>query len=94
MIIKGSNSTGKSMLLKLFYFKVLPSSGSFFLCGEEVSNNLKKSILEFRKKMGVILQSDYLIPFFSVYQNIELAKPNSKFCRRFSRKNERNFSMA
>ena len=23
--------------------------------------------------MGVILQSDYLIPFFSVYQNIELA---------------------
>ncbi len=73
LIIKGSNSTGKSMLLKLFYFKVLPSSGSFFLCGEEVSNNLKKSILEFRKKMGVILQSDYLIPFFSVYQNIELA---------------------
>ena len=48
LVIKGSNSTGKSMLLKLFYFKVLPSLGSFFLCGGEVSNNLKKSILEFR----------------------------------------------
>ena len=23
--------------------------------------------------MGVILQNDYLIPFFSVYQNIEIA---------------------
>ena len=29
--------------------------------------------MEYRKKIGVILQNDYLIPFFSVYENIELA---------------------
>ena len=28
---------------------------------------------EFRKKTGVILQNDYLIPFLNVYQNIEIA---------------------
>ena len=83
LVIKGPNSTGKSLLLKLFYLKVLPSSGSFFLCGKKVSINLKKSILEFRKKMGVILQSDYLIPFFSVYQNIELASQIQKSTENF-----------
>ncbi len=80
LVIQGSNSTGKSLLLKLFCLKILPSSGSFYLEGEKLCNNLRKKILEFRKKMGVILQNDYLIPFFSVYQNIELASQiqNSK----------------
>ena len=80
LVIQGSNSTGKSLLLKLFCLKILPSSGLFYLEGEKLCNNLRKKILEFRKKMGVILQNDYLIPFFSVYQNIELASQiqNSK----------------
>ena len=34
---------------------------------------MKKNIVKYRKKIGVILQNDYLIPFFSVYQNIEIA---------------------
>ena len=33
----------------------------------------KVDILEFRKKNWSILQNDVLIPFFTVYQNIELA---------------------
>ena len=33
--------------------------------------------------MGVILQSDYLIPFFSVYQNIELASQIQKSTENF-----------
>ena len=72
-VIKGSNSSGKSLLLKLFYLKLLPSKGSFFLNGKIITENSKKKIIENRKRMGVILQNDYLIPFFSVYQNIELA---------------------
>ena len=31
VIIKGRNSSGKSMLLKLFYLKVLPKKGQIFL---------------------------------------------------------------
>ena len=53
--------------------KLLPSSGSLFLDGKRITQESKKNIIEFRKKMGVILQNDYLIPFFSVYQNVELA---------------------
>ncbi len=73
LIIRGSNATGKSLLLKLFYLKLLPSSGSLYLDGKRITQESKKNIIEFRKKMGVILQNDYLIPFFSVYQNVELA---------------------
>ena len=87
-VIKGSNATGKSLLLKLFYLKVLPSSGNLYLKGRKISNNSKKEINEFRKKMGIILQNDYLIPFFSVFQNIELASQiqnsKSEFINRMS----------
>ncbi|MEE2695321.1 MAG: ATP-binding cassette domain-containing protein [Pseudomonadota bacterium] len=72
-IIRGSNASGKSLLLKLFYLKILPTSGNLYLLGKKVSEDSKKIVTDFRKKMGVILQNDYLIPFFSVYQNIELA---------------------
>ena len=42
LVIKGSNATGKSLLLKLFYLKVLPSSGNLYLKGRKISNNSKK----------------------------------------------------
>ena len=41
--------------------------------GKKINENKKINILEYRKKVGVILQNDYLIPFFTVYQNIEIA---------------------
>jgi ABC-type lipoprotein export system ATPase subunit len=72
LVIKGANATGKSLLLKLFYLKILPSSGDLYLLGKKVSEQSKEMVTDFRKTMGVILQNDYLIPFFSVYQNIEL----------------------
>ena len=72
-LINGQNATGKTTLLKLFCLKILPSKGSFYLNGKRIESNDKKVILEYRKRIGVILQNDYLIPFFSVYENIELA---------------------
>ena len=72
-IVNGKNAAGKSLLLKLFFLKILPSNGKRFLYGKRITENQKVNILEYRKKVGVILQNDYLIPFFSVYQNIEIA---------------------
>ena len=72
-IVNGKNAAGKSLLLKLFFLKILPSNGKMFLYGKRITENQKINILEYRKKVGVILQNDYLIPFFSVYQNIEIA---------------------
>ena len=72
-LINGKNATGKSTLLKLFCLKILPTRGNFYLNGKNIGLKDKKLIQEYRKKIGVILQNDYLIPFFSVYENIELA---------------------
>ena len=72
-LIKGDNAVGKSLLLKLLFLKVMPSSGSIYLLGKKINRENKDYILSYRKRIGVILQNDYLIPFFSVYQNIEIA---------------------
>ena len=72
-LVNGKNAVGKSLFLKLLFLKILPSNGNIYLYGKKIDNNDKIKILEYRKKMGKILQNDYLIPFFSVYQNIEIA---------------------
>ena len=88
-LINGKNATGKTTLLKLFCLKILPSKGSFYLNGKRIESNDKNVILEYRKKIGVILQNDYLIPFFSVYENIELASEIQNFKSNFkSRMNQ------
>ena len=88
-LINGKNATGKSTLLKLFCLKILPSKGSFYLKGKRIDSTDKKFILDYRKKIGVILQNDYLIPFFSVYENIELASEIQNYKSNFrSRMNQ------
>ena len=73
IIINGSNGSGKSSFLKLLYMRLLPYRGSFSFFGKKINNISKKDIIDIRKKIGVILQDNYLIPYFSVSQNIELA---------------------
>ena len=73
LLINGANAVGKSLLLKLLFLKIMPSSGSIYLFGKKINREDKSDILSYRKRAGVILQNDYLIPFFSVYQNIEIA---------------------
>tara|TARA_B100000035_G_scaffold305689_1_gene306827 strand:- start:116 stop:751 length:636 start_codon:yes stop_codon:yes gene_type:complete len=72
-LVNGANAVGKSLLLKLLFLKLMPTSGSIYLLGKKINQENKTDILSYRKRTGVILQNDYLIPFFSVYQNIEIA---------------------
>ena len=84
LVIRGSNSSGKSLFLKLFFLKLLPSTGTLYVKGTKISEDSKRTITKLRKKMGVILQNDFLIPFFSVYQNIELASQIQNLKSKFS----------
>ncbi len=72
-VISGNNAVGKSLFLKLLYMKIFPLKGSLFLFGEKITQNSKEKILKFRRQLGVILQNDYLIPFFTVSQNVEFS---------------------
>ena len=88
-LVNGKNAAGKSTLLKLFCLKILPTRGGFYLKGKKIEPSDKKFILEYRKKIGVILQNDYLIPFFTVYENIELASEIQNYKNNFkSRMNQ------
>ena len=73
VIINGKNGSGKSTLLKLFYMKILPVDGIFKLFGYAINKNEKRKIIEFRKKIGVILQNSYLIPYLTVRKNVEIS---------------------
>ena len=71
-MINGKNGVGKSLLLKLFFLKILPSNGDIYLYGKKINENEKINILEYRKKVGVILQNDYLIPFLQFIRILKL----------------------
>ncbi len=73
ILINGENGSGKSSFLKLLYMQLLPNSGKIIIFDKEIHNNSKKDIIKNRKKMGVILQNDYLIPYLTVNQNIEIS---------------------
>ena len=73
VVIQGENGSGKSTLLKLIYMQLLPLNGTYFLFNQSITRRCKQQILDFRKSMGVILQNNYLIPYLTVSQNIDLA---------------------
>ena len=70
--ISGDNGSGKSTFLKLLYMKLLPKSGNFFFYNKKITKISQQYISILRRKIGVILQNNFLIPYLSVSQNIDL----------------------
>lgn len=71
--ILGKNGVGKTTLIKFLCMKLLPLKGEYFIFSEKVEKKNKMSIQRIRKKIGVIQQNSYLIPYLSVYQNVQIA---------------------
>ena len=53
--------------------KIFPFSGKYKIFGEEVFFSNKSFINRSRKKMGIILQKNFLIPYLSVVENVQLS---------------------
>ena len=73
LVIHGKNGSGKSSFLKFLYMKIFPFSGKYRVFGDEVFFSNKSFINKSRKKMGIILQKNYLIPYLSVIENVQLS---------------------
>ena len=71
--IMGPSGCGKTTLLNIFGLLDTPTSGKYFLNGEDVStlNERDRTFLR-RGKIGFIFQSFNLIDELTVYENIEL----------------------
>jgi putative ABC transport system ATP-binding protein len=85
--IMGSSGSGKSTLLNILGMLDLPTSGKYFLDGDEVEHFSDSKLARLRnKKIGFIFQSFNLSPHLSVEQNIEVPMVYSEVPRKERRR--------
>ena len=68
----GPTGSGKSSLLKMIYFDIIPSEGEIDVLGYNSKKTKKNKIHKLRKKIGVIFQDYKLLKQRTVYENIAL----------------------
>lgn len=68
----GPTGSGKTSLLKMIYFDILPLKGEINVLGYNSKKTKKNKIHKLRKKIGVIFQDYKLLQQRTVYENISL----------------------
>ena len=68
----GPTGSGKTSLLKMIYFDILPSEGELDVLGYKSKKTKRTKIHKLRKKIGVIFQDYKLLQQRTVYENIAL----------------------
>src|SRR5918912_3142327 len=71
--LMGPSGSGKSTLLNVLGCLDRPTSGSYFLAGQDVAHMSDDELSEVRSKyLGFIFQSYNLLPQYTVLENIEV----------------------
>lgn len=71
--VAGESGSGKSTLLNILGGMLRADKGTYSYHGEQIDVcNLRKMETFRREKVGIIVQNFALIPFYTVYENIEL----------------------
>ncbi|MBW1991973.1 MAG: ABC transporter ATP-binding protein, partial [Deltaproteobacteria bacterium] len=71
--VMGPSGSGKSTLLYLLGCLDRPTSGQYFLAGEEVSRLNGDRLAQIRnQRLGFVFQSFFLLPRLSALANVEL----------------------
>lgn len=70
VFLVGESGSGKSSLMRLMLREDVPSKGSVFVLGENLSKIPSRRIPNFRRKLGVVFQDFRLLPNKTVHQNV------------------------
>lgn len=73
VFIVGSSGSGKSTFLKLIMHEELPSKGTIYLDGINITKITKKEVPYIRRKMGIVFQDFRLIDKMTVFDNVAFA---------------------
>lgn len=73
VFIVGPTGTGKSTLLKLIYREDLPTGGSVFVAGRDVTALAHRGVARLRRGLGVVFQDFKLLPSRTVFENVAFA---------------------
>lgn len=68
--ITGHSGAGKSTLLSLILRRILPSEGSVYILGQDLSKLKESKLPLLRRKLGMVFQDHRLLPHLSAIDNV------------------------
>ncbi|RPF71193.1 cell division ATP-binding protein FtsE [Aurantiacibacter spongiae] len=70
--LTGASGAGKTSMLKLLYLAQRPSRGMIRMFGEDVITAARRSLPEFRRRIGTVFQDFRLVPHLTAFDNVAL----------------------
>lgn len=71
-LLRGPSRAGKTPLIKTLCGMISPASGHVILFGEDLHDIAPSALLRLRRRLGLVLPQDGLMPAWSGYENLAL----------------------